>query len=316
VSSSRGTSIIRMPEVGAPVPLSGRYAVQGAALRAGLELWARRTGLGLVVIDDGSEPAGSVRATRQLIAQGCRIVLGPYGSDCVRAVARASAGTVVWNHGGASDDVQRLPGIVSISAPSSRYLVALGRAVAGLRPGARVAVLTAPGRFARFASEGLEGESSALGLELVEDVAEADAVLICGPLDWEAERLRQLAYRDDVLIGSVSAGLTSQAGIGTWPEGTLAPVQWHPDLPCAHAFGPESVSLADYLGAQAYAAALVAERCLELDPADPLAAAHTLRTSTFFGAFELGADGLQRGHRLSVVRRRGNVPELFLAEAA
>jgi Periplasmic binding protein len=285
-------------------------------VRAALELWARWAGLGLVVVDDGSDPAGSVRATRQLIARGCRIVLGPYGSDCVRAVARARLGAVVWNHGGAADDVQRLPGVVSVSAPSSRYLVALGRAVARLRPGARVAVLTAPGRFARFASEGLEGEASALGLELVGDVCEADAAFLCGPMEWEQERLRRLGDRDDVLLGSVSAGLASVAGIETWPEGTLAPVQWHPDLPCEPALGPGSVALADYVGAQAYAAALVAERCIELDPADPLAAARTMRTSTFFGAFELDADGLQRGHRLSVVRRRAGVAELLLAEAA
>jgi Periplasmic binding protein len=309
-------SIARTPEAGAPVALSGRYAAQGAAVRAGLELWARWAGLGLVVLDDGSEPAGSVRATRQLIARGCRIVLGPYGSDCVRAVARECAGAVVWNHGGASDDVQRLPGVVSVSAPSSRYLVALGRAVERLWPGARVAVLTAPGRFARFASEGLEAEASMLGLELVGDVAGADAVFLCGPLEWEQERLCGLVDRDDVLLASVSAGLASVPGARTWPEGTLAPVQWHPDLPSEPALGPRSVPLADYVGAQAYAAALVAERCLELDPADPLAAARTLLTSTFFGAFELDADGLQRGHRLSVVRRRAGVAELFLAEAA
>ena len=39
-------------------------------MRAGLELWAQWAGLGLVVVDDGSEPAGSVRATRQLIRLG------------------------------------------------------------------------------------------------------------------------------------------------------------------------------------------------------------------------------------------------------
>jgi hypothetical protein len=128
-------------------------------------------------------------------------VLGPYGGDCVRAVALACAGTVVWNHGGASDDVQRLLGVVSVSAPSSRYLVALGRAVAGLRPGARVALLTAPGRFARCAREGLEDESSALGLELTGDVAEAAAVLLCGPLEWEAERLQWLATRHRHVAG-------------------------------------------------------------------------------------------------------------------
>jgi hypothetical protein len=31
-----------LPPVGAPVPTSGRYRVQGMQMRAGLELWARR----------------------------------------------------------------------------------------------------------------------------------------------------------------------------------------------------------------------------------------------------------------------------------
>jgi hypothetical protein len=45
-------------------------------------------------------------------------------------------------------------------------------------------------------------------------------------------------------------------------------------------------------------------------------AAHGLRTTTFFGAFELDADGLQVGHRLSVVRWRGGCRELLLRDAA
>jgi hypothetical protein len=65
-------------------------------------------------------------------------------------------------------------------------------------------------------------------------------------------------------------------------------VQWHPDLG-----GPPG--LADYVAAQAYAAALLGGR-------HDGRAARTLRSETFFGAFELAADGLQIGHRLSVVR--------------
>jgi hypothetical protein len=72
----------------------------------------------------------------------------------------------------------------------------------------------------------------------------------------------------------------------------------------------------DYVAAQAYAAALIAGRCLELGPDDPLRAARRLRTTTFFGAFELDpATGLQRGHRLSVVRWTQARQELLLAEA-
>ena len=55
------------------------------------------------------------------------------------------------------------------------------------------------------------------------------------------------------------------------------------------------------MGVQAYAAALIAAHCLELAPDDPRAAARMLRTTTFYGAFELDpATGIQQGHRLCV----------------
>jgi ABC-type branched-subunit amino acid transport system substrate-binding protein len=246
-----------------------------------------------------------VRAHRRLVEAGCEPVLGPYGSDTTRAVALDRAGGVVWNHGAAADDVQLLPGVVSVPSPASRYLVALGRAAAGL--GARlVAVQAARGPFARLAREGLEREAPALGVELVPDPAVADCVLLCGPVEWEAARFRDLRRRG-VLLGGVSPGLPDAPP--AWPDGTLAPVQWHPELG-----GPPG--LPDYVAAQAYAAALIAERCLELDPDDPVAAARRLATATFFGAFELDGTGLQVGHRLSVVRWREGRQELLLAEAA
>jgi len=103
-------------------------------------------------------------------------------------------------------------------------------------------------------------------------------------------------------------------------------VQWHPETRTSPELGPSSAELVadarastlgelDYVAAQAYAAALIAGRCLELGP-DPLGVARRLRTTTFFGAFELDpATGLQRGHRLSVVRWARARQELLLAEA-
>ena len=228
-------------------------------------------------------------ATRQLIARGCRIVLGPYGSDCVRAVARECAGAVVWNHGGAADDVQRLPGVVSVSAPSSRYLVALGRAVAGLRPGARVAVLTAPGRFARFASEGLEGEASALGLELVGT--------------WAGRMPSSSAARSSGKRSGYAGSPAETTSCSAASRPASPPAPWGqdmaggdararaaaPDPPGEPALGPGSVPLATTSALRRTRPRLVAQHRLQLDPADPLAAARTLRTSTFFGAFELDA---------------------------
>src|SRR4029079_2898511 len=171
------------------------------------------------------------------------------------------------------------------------YLVALAQMAAGLGA-ARLAVLTAPGAFAAAARKGLERKAPALGVELVGEPAGADGVLLCGPVEWEAERFRELDRRG-LLVGGVSPGLPDAPR--AWPEGTLAPVQWHPDL------GGRS-GLEDYVAAQAYAAALIAERCLALDPADPLSAAHSLGVDNFLARVELDETGLQSGHRLSVVR--------------
>jgi hypothetical protein len=295
-------SVSTTSDLGAPVPLTGRYAVQGALVRAGLEAWARDAGASLRLEDDRSEPARAARLHAEL-SRRCRIVLGPYGGDSARAVASTAA--LVWNHGAAADDVQRLPGVVSVCSPASRYLVALGRAIAAAAPGARVAVFAAPGRFAAFAREGIEQDASRLGLKLVACPEAADAVFLCGPLPWELARLRRLPRTK--LVGGVSPGLS------TFPryadaEGLFAPVQWHPDLG-----GPPG--LGDYVAAQAYAAALIAERCLELNAPDPLSAARTLSTATFFGRFELDQTGLQRAHQLAVIRWQNGRQELTLADA-
>jgi ABC-type branched-subunit amino acid transport system substrate-binding protein len=308
-------------------------------VRAGLELWAERAGAALRLENDRSDPERAARLHAGLKAAGCRFVLGPYGSDTTRACARRGRG--VWNHGAAADDVQRMALVVSLPSPASRYLVALGRALAELRAGARVAVASGRGRFARLAAEGLEAKAESLGLELLGRfpltvpagrvlAAGPDAVLACGPLQPEVALLRQLAaLSPHTLLGGVSPGILAfPRQLGGDPDGFLAPVQWHRDLGAAPELGPPSAEVLraararglpepDYLAAQAYAAALVAERCSALAPEDPLLAARELATSTFFGPFRLDPrTGLQQRHRLSVVRWTRGRQELLLAEAA
>jgi len=258
----------------------------------------------------------------------------------MRAVARAAGGAAVWNHGAAADDVQRLDGVVSVCSPASRYLVALARAVVALGAGARVVVVTARGPFGRLAREGLERQAWSLGVSIAAsfsfaDRAEriaavgADAVLACGPFERELELLRALRLRaPQTVLGGVSPGLSAfPARLGQDPEGMIAVAQWHPRLGADPRLGPPSSEVVrearargvelDYVGAQAYAAALIAARCLELAPDDPRVAAGMLRTTTFYGAFELDpATCIQQGHRLCVVRWRGGRQQLLLADAA
>ena len=326
----------RVGAVAAIVPATGRYAVQGTQMRLGIELWAERVGRQLVVADDESRPERAAELHEELLGGDYRFVLGPYGSDSTRAVAATRPG-VLWNHGAAADDVQRLPGVVSLPSPASRYLVALGRAIAELHPGCRIALVTAAGPFARFAREGIERAASSLELEIVGtfslgDDPEAiaggspDAVLACGSIGQELRLFRRISIGHDIgLLAGVSPALIAFPELlERSVEGFLAPVQWHPDVGDSPSIGPNSRELLehagralDYVAAQAYAAALIAERCLELDAADPYAAARVLRTRTFFGAFELDpASGLQVGHRLSVVRWHGGRQELLLPNAA
>jgi hypothetical protein len=288
-------------KIGAPLSLSGRYAAQGRSARAGLEAWARDQAAELVVRDDESSAEVAVAIHRQL-SRECSLVLGPYGSDLTRAVARDAAGGVVWNHGAAADDVQRLPGVVSVPSPASGYLVAVASVVSGMRPHPAICVLTAPGLFATCARQGIEAAAAGMDINLVGDPAAADALLLCGPVGWEVEHIRR-HRRLGLLIGAVSPGLSEFPEVfRDDPEGLLAPVQWRPGLLTRPELGPPTVDLADYVAAQAYAVALISTHCPELEPDDPLAAAKQLQTSTFFGRFRLAGDGLQVGHQLAVIR--------------
>jgi hypothetical protein len=155
------------------------------------------------VVEDDRSQARARRASTQSSSSG-QFVLGPYGSDSARAVTAARSGAVVWNHGAAADDVQRLPGVVSVPSPGQPLP---GRARSGGRraPARRHdRARDGDGRFAGFAREGLERAESALGLGILAcfsfrapptavAAARADAILVCGPVGAEVVLFRALA---------------------------------------------------------------------------------------------------------------------------
>jgi len=99
----------------------------------GLELWAedaRRVGrpVELIVRDDCSDPAVARRQVSELLErEAVDLLAGPYSSGLTRTVApiTEARGVVLWNHGGAADDIHRRGHqmLVGILTPASRYLV-------------------------------------------------------------------------------------------------------------------------------------------------------------------------------------------------
>jgi ABC-type branched-subunit amino acid transport system substrate-binding protein len=329
--------------------LTGRYAPQGRLAAAGLHQAVQdvrnRGGVRLahrhlvpdvVILDDESTREGVRRSLDRV--SGADLLVGPYASDLVAEAARWAAdrgrARALWNHGGNADDVQRLPRVVSVGTPASRYLASVLDAVATELPEARVMVAVGRGAFGRSVAHGAREAVERLGMTIVgimthgqvPEVPNVDALLMAGTFAEDLELVRRLRARPPV-IGAVAAGLgTFGAELGRIAEGILGPSQWEEGLRFPIDVGPRQAEVVrslrasvfptlragagaghvEYPTAQAYAAGLLAMHCVEeaasLEDDALLATARALRCTTFFGAFWLDADGRQRQHEMLVVQ--------------
>lgn len=346
--------------VAAPLSLSGRYALQGRLAAAGLQQAIqdlRATGgvqLGdirlvpdLLILDDGSTRDGVRRALDGL--QRAHLLVGPYGTDLVEEAAgwAGERGRVLWNHGGSADDVQRLPYVVSVASPTSRYLAAVLEALAERLPGARVMVAAGRGRFGLGVADGARQAADRLGMTLlgplrhrdVPDTPDADVLLAAGSFHEDIAFLGRLRTRPPV-VAAVAAGL-SRFGLelGGSSDGVLGPSQWEEGVHFHVDLGPRQADVVralrarvvpvlradrdgaqiDYPAAQAYAAGLVALCCAEragaLDDRALENAAARLRCTTFYGRFGLGPDRVQIDHEILVVQWRDGVKRVVWPQA-
>jgi branched-chain amino acid transport system substrate-binding protein len=347
---------------GASVSMSGRYALQGRQVLAGVRAWVEavnasgglkvhgagaRAPVRLVYYDDASSPArAAVNAERLLDADAVEVLIGPYASDLTRAVLPVAGrrGRVLWNHGGASDDIHMGGGrAVGILTPVSRYFGGLIELVRSLDlDAARVAFLHRRGSgFGRLAALGVRALASdamfvtdvitysCLGSDLPRVMASLDrqspdVVISAGSFEDEvvlARALLESGLRPKAIGLAAAAMQEFPQALGTYAEGFLGPSQWEPRLAYVPDFGPgpdeatEGIRAqgapSDYPAAQAYAACLVAQRCLEeaggAGDESLWRAACTLDCGTFFGRFHIDpATGLQVGHEMVLVQwRRG-----------
>ena len=301
--------------------LTGSYERQGTDAAEGVRLWAADAGVRLVLVDDRSSKAAAVEAYAEWVGgDGMDVLLGPYSSGLVRAVAPlvCQTGHLLWNHGGSADDLAR-PRVVSLLAPASSYFEGIvDEAVA--RDLARLVVVQGAGPFARAVAGGAAARASNYGLEVrviaaagldTEDI-DGTAVLVAGRFEDDLAVVRRLHDRghSPQLLAAVAAGISAFGReLGELAEGVLGPVQWWPseDTP---EVGPSGAEFAarfqqrtgrepSYPAAQAAAAGYLAlaAHCRGMT-ADEMS---RWRTSTLLGQFALDATWRQVGHRVATI---------------
>jgi ABC-type branched-subunit amino acid transport system substrate-binding protein len=286
-----------------------------------LAVWAEEGGVGLTVVDDGGSRSVALRAYAAWIRQGVDVLLGPYASGLVRAVAPlvCDGGRLLYNHGGAADDLAR-PGLVSLPAPASSYFEgAVQEAV--IRRVDRLLVARGPGPFARAVAEGAAARASERGIEawmvsassLTAAEAAGAALLVVGRFEEDLAVVRRVRGwpRAPALLGAVAAGLPAFGEqLGGAAEDVLGPVQWWPSSRRPEV-GPSGADFAgryqrrtgselSYVAAQAAAAGYLGHAAHRQGLAAE--AVRRWRTSTLLGDFALDAGWCQVGHRVKTIR--------------
>lgn len=309
------------PTAAVTLSRTGPFARQGMEAAVGLEIWAEDEDVLLTVVDDGGSRSAALRAYAAWLDQGVDLLVGPYASGLVRAVAPlvCDAGRLLWNHGGSADDLAR-PGLVPLPAPASTYLEgAVQEAVA--RRVRRLLVVRGPGPFARAVAAGAVARASRRGIDArtipVDSLTAGDAagaaLLVVGRFEEDVAVVRRVRGWPGApaLLAAVAAGLPAFGEqLGPAAEGVLGPVQWWPGRRQPQV-GPSGADFAgryrhrtgrepSYVAAQAAAAGYLAHAGHRQGMA-----AETVRqwtTSTLLGSFALDDGWHQVGHRVRTIR--------------
>ena len=300
--------------------LTGQYERQGTEAAEGVRLWAQEAGIRLILADDHGSRSMAVDTYAGWI-DGVDLLLGPYASGLVRAVAPLvrDAGQILWNHGGSADDLAQ-PGTASLPAPASTYFEGIvDEAIE--RKVRRLILVQGPGPFARYVANGAKARGTERGIDsqtvdasaVESEDLEETALLVAGPFEHDVAVVRGVRGRGQspALLGAVAAGIPAFGQeLGGAADGVLAPVQWWPSsqTPTVGPSGTDFVTHyqhrtghePSYPAAQAAAAGYLAQAAHRLNlGVDDLP---QWTTSTFFGDFTLDPVWRQVGHRITTVR--------------
>ena len=278
----------RLLKVGMVASLTGQFHSQGSQAMEGAKAWARDANAGggvfvrsagrrllvhLQHYDDESKAQVARALTEKLILEDrVDLLLGPYSSVLTLAVAPVAERSrrVLWNHGGASDQIyaQGFRWVVGILTPASRYLLGVIDLVKERDPAARkVAILHSNrGSFPVAVASGAESYALEKGFQVVLNRQYPPGTADFSPLLREMEQSRPDVIigvgriQDDLIlarqmvdwpiraktIALVAAGIRQfKESLGRHATGFLGPSQWEPGASYVPDYGPSPQELAE-----------------------------------------------------------------------
>jgi ABC-type branched-subunit amino acid transport system substrate-binding protein len=324
----------RSLRVGACLSLSGKYAQFGTQAARALEVWRLLDGgADLVLEDDRSDPR-TLEAALRRTARRCDLLLGPYSTQLTRAAGRvaAEAGWLLWNHGGAGDDVEAAyPGhVVSVLTPTSRYSEPFLRRLASDRGNRTLWIVHGRGSFGRQVAAGAAVTALRLGVKFARIGPGEDLPLVDPRSGWDLfcaglfeEDVRTVRRAMELpcpprMLCAIAAGVREFSKVTGNVEGIFGVGQWFPGHKLALRLGPPEADfiaaysdltgrMPDYPAAQALASAVLAAHCArqagDVGRHALWSAAAALDTETLFGGFRIDpATGTQVKHEAVLTR--------------
>jgi branched-chain amino acid transport system substrate-binding protein len=310
----------------------------------GITIQGHRRPLELIAYDDASDATRcGVYIERLLTADRIDVLLGPYSSGLTLRAAEVAAQHqhVLWNHGGALEPASAWT--IGLLTPAPYYFHGVIDYVRHTMPACeRVAIIySTAGAFPRAVATGAAQYRQAHGCQvttypyaprttdfstMLTQLAQMQPHLVLGVgrIEDDVQLARQYvrgAVRTRAMALIATPLTLFRDALGHDAARFLGPSQWEPGLVSVPDYGPTPQEVLQRLGrcapagvdypmAQAYAAGLVAQRCLEaaqcLDQAVIRRVARQLDFTTFYGRYRLDPlSGRQVGHVMPVVQWRG-----------
>jgi branched-chain amino acid transport system substrate-binding protein len=351
--------IVNEIKVGISVSLTGAYSVQGRESFRGVSLWTsdvngeggiyvreygKKIPVELVHLDDKSSQQICRDNTRRLISkEKVDILLGPYSSSLTLAAAEAAEelGVTLWNHGGATDEIEErgFTCLVSAITPASRYAEGVIALLRAKDPQANkiASFLAEDSGFSRNIARGvrLYGEGNGFSVKefkfisgnndfshLLEEAMDFSPDLILGMGRTHddlalAGQIIEKKVRVKAIALVVASIKLFEETFHSNVEGFISCSQWEGGIKITPDIGPKPREFVtrftssygikpDYLAAQGYNIGLILQKCIgESGTPDGEALRGKAKSSqfkTFYGLFKVDGRGSQTGHEMVVVQ--------------